>query len=295
MDRLALFVLLFVGCGGSSASSILDSAPNTTPTGADAAVDAQASPSDAGAPLDSGTGTTDVAIEIVQATTTQTIANVDPSITFNAVPRTGNAIIVAMTCFSDIDNCSVPPGGVTDNQNNTYLRVVEGSSIISQPTHGSRGYIFIAESIGTPTGNLTVTVNPNGSPTTNFQTFAWGLIEVAGLVTSNSVDRTGTTAAACCNPSTAVTTAQPTTLANELAVAVHSARTNTPGDPSFGYVSQAGWTQHHVNNDPANAASQHSMVTSILTQTGSASHSWQHDAPTRGTSAIIATFKGRRQ
>lgn len=285
MRRFAFLVLL-AGCGGKDASIPAEPADaGTTPTG-------DASTSDTGT-VDSGP--LPVPIEIVQATTAQAVANVDPSTTFNVAPRAGNAVIVALTCFSDIDNCTVPPGGVTDNQGNTYIRVVEGASIISQPTHGSRGYIFIAESIRAPTGIFTVTVNPNGAPATNFQTFAWGLIEVAGLAASNSVDRTGTTPSACCNTSTMVTTSQPTTLANELAVAVHSARTNAPADTSFGYAIQEGWTQHHVNNDPAHVASQHSMVTRILAQTGSVNHTWTHDAPTRGTSAIIATFKGRTQ
>jgi hypothetical protein len=286
MKRLAYFVLL-LGCGGADAS-ILDASSDSATPGSDGSTSDTSTAQDGG-----GDSATAIPISIVQVTTTQTIANVDPAITFNMAPKVGNSIIVAMTCFSDFDNCTVPPGGVTDNQGNTYLRVVEGDTIISQPTHGARGYIFIAESIGAPNGNFTVTVNPNGNPMTNYQTFAWGLMEVSGLATSGTVDRVGATTNSCCATSTAVATSQPTTQANELAVAVHTARTFAPMDMSFGYAVEQGWTQQHVNNNPNGAASNHSMVTKILSQTGPVSHTWMHDAPTRGTSAIIATFKGR--
>jgi hypothetical protein len=39
-------------------------------------------------------------------------------------------------------------------------------------------------------------------------------------------------------------------------------------------------------------ASQHSLVTRVLTVPGVVSHTWTHDEPTRGVAAIIATFRG---
>src|SRR5262245_8975633 len=108
-------------------------------------------------------------IRVVQATQTSISAGIDPTVSFQVPPVAGNAVIVGMTCFSEVDNCVVPPSGVTDNQNNTYVRVIEGDSIVSSNTHGSRGYIFIAENIRAPNGTFTIAVNPNGDPATNYQ------------------------------------------------------------------------------------------------------------------------------
>ena len=88
--------------------------------------------------------------------------------------------------------------------------------------------------------------------------------------------------------STDAATAQP----NELAVAVHTARSN---DNDFNYASDPAWTEQHVNGDGLTLASQHSLVTRVLSETGVVSHTWTHNAPTRGVSAIIATFRGVAQ
>jgi hypothetical protein len=228
-------------------------------------------------------------IVIVQKTRTGIVGNADPSLTLSAVPAPGNALIVGITCFSDFENCVIPESGVTDNQGNQYRLVIEGSSIVSSDTHGSRPYLFIAPSIATPSGPLTITVNPNGSPPGNYQNFAWGVLEVSGLAPENSVDQTGSFPNSCCEPSTTVRTDAATTQANELAVAVHSARSN---DNDFNYGHEAAWVEQHLNDDGVSLASQHSLVTRVLTETGVISHTWTHDEPTRGVAAVIATFRG---
>lgn len=227
-------------------------------------------------------------IAIVQKTRTGIVGNADPSLTLTTPPTAGNALIVGITCFSEVDNCVIPEGGVTDNQGNLYRLVIEGASIVSSDTHGSRPYLFITENIPAPTGPLTITVNPNGTPPANYQNFAWGVLEVAGLA-PNSVDQTGDVPNTCCFTSTTVTTNGPTTSANELAVAVHAARSN---DNDFNYMHETGWVEQHVNNDGVSLASQHSLVTRVLTEPGTISHTWTHDEPSRGVSAIIATFRG---
>lgn len=266
--RLLVLVVSLTACGEKFVT-VADAGPD-------------GSPADGGGPR----------ISIVQATSTQIVGNVDPTLSLQTPPAVGNAVIVGITCFSDIDNCTIPPTGVTDNQNNTWLRVIEGNSIISSNTHGSRGYIFVAESIGPTSGAFTIRVNPNGDPPTNVQNFAWGAIEVAGLAPSGTLDRTGATPATCCNTSTTVSTSGATTVANELAVAVHTARSND-GDVAYGI--DPSWTQQHVNVNGVSTASPHSMVTRVLGATGIVSHTWTHHAPTRGASAVIATFKGRVQ
>jgi hypothetical protein len=227
-------------------------------------------------------------IVVVQSSRTSIVTNADPSLTLSALPQAGNALIVGISCFSDLDNCIIPDGGVTDNQGNTYALVVEGASIVSSDTHGSRPYLFIAQTIPAPTGAFTITVNPNGTPDDNVQNFAWGVIEVSGLA-PNAVDQTGRFPNTCCFESTTVETDGATTQANELAVAVHTARSN---DNDFNYGHDAAWTERQLNDDGVSQASQHSLVTRVLTEPGVVSHTWTHDEPSRGVSAIIATFRG---
>jgi hypothetical protein len=261
------------------------------------AVGGSSEPGEAGASTEAGAASAGAPpmlpmIEIVQASRISLVANIDPTLTLSSVPAAGNALIVGVTCFSEVENCVIPEGGVTDNQGNTYEMVVEGSSIISQPTHGSRPYLFIAENIAEPVGMVTITLNPLGEPITeqggNYQSFAWGVLEVSGLA-RNSVDQTGLFPSSCCDPSTTVMTDGATTQVNELAVAVHSARSSTT---MFNYGNDPAWIEQHVNNNGETSNSQHSLVTRILTEPGVVSHTWTHEPPTRGVSAIIATFRG---
>ena len=251
-------------------------------------------PSDGGAPGAGNAGgaggaaPTTAPIVVVQTSRTSIVGNADPSLTLSAAPKAGNALIVGISCFSDLDNCIIPDGGVTDNQGNTYALVVEGASIVSSDTHGSRPYLFIAQDIPAPVGAFTITVNPNGTPAENVQNFAWGVIEVSGLA-PNSVDQTGRFPNSCCETTTTVETDAATAQANELAVAVHTARSN---DNDFNYGHDAAWTERQLNDDGVSQASQHSMVTRVLTEPGVVSHTWTHDEPSRGVAAIIATFRG---
>jgi hypothetical protein len=236
-----------------------------------------------------GAPPTPPSIAIVQKTRTGILGNADPTLTLTQPPAAGNALIVGVTCFSDLDNCVIPEGGVTDNQGNQYRLVVEGASIVSSDTHGTRPYLFIAESVAVSTAPFIITVNPNGTPPTNYQNFAWGVLEVSGLATENSVDQIGYFPNTCCFTSTTVTTEGATAQANELAVAVHSARSN---DNAFHYGHEPSWIEQHVNNDGVSQASQHSLVTRILTEPAQISHTWTHNEPTRGVAAVIATFRG---
>jgi hypothetical protein len=285
--------LFAVGCGGEFQGS-----PTGTATAASAGSGSGgASTSASGTSTSmsssaSGTGGgVQAPIAIVRATQTK-ISPVEnaPTLTWSTVPAAGNAIIVGITCFSDIDNCTIPPGGVTDNHGNVYQLAVEGSSIISQPTHGARGYIFIAENIATAGNSFIIKVDPNGSVPPNVQNMVWGAIEVSGLA-SNSLDQIGQfPATGGAITSTTVKTTDATDHANELAVAVHSMRSS---DVDVAYTHEPQWTQHHVNANGEGGVNPHSMVSRRLSQTGVASHTWGHDAPTRGVSAVIATFRGK--
>lgn len=282
------------GHGGEMVTTPSGGAPGVAGSQAQGGSPAQGgTPSDGGAAGAGGavdTPPSTAPIVVVQSSRTSIVSNADPSLTLSTMPQAGNALIVGITCFSDVDNCIIPDGGVSDNQGNTYALVVEGASIVSSDTHGSRPYLFIAENISAPTSAVTIAVNPNGTPSDNVQNFAWGVLEVSGLAPS-SVDQTGSVPSRCCFPSTTVETDGATAQANELAVAVHTARSNDE-DNDFNYGHEAAWTERHVNNDGVSQASQHSLVTRILTEPGVVSHTWTHDEPSRGVSAIIATFRG---
>jgi hypothetical protein len=175
---------------------------------------------------------------------------------------------------------------VTDNQGNTYRQVVEGASITSSGTHGTRGYFYVAENIGAPTGTFEIRVDPMGAPDANVQFFSWGALEVRGLAPNGAVDATGKTDVAT-GTSTVVTTSSPTARPVELALALHYARTQEPmnyvNDPSWSVVWSSGIP---MNSDPM------SLVMRMTTATGPVSHTWQHLTPGRGGAAIVATFKG---
>jgi hypothetical protein len=268
------------GLGGTSGTSGTAGAAGSVSPGA-------AGAGEAGAPS-GGAPAQPPGIVIEQASRTSVVGNVDPSITLSTAPRAGNALIVGVSCFSEVDNCLIPDGGVSDNQGNSYELVIEGGSIVSSETHGTRPYLFMAENIGEPSGDFVISVDANGAPADNYQNFAWGVLEVSGLA-PDPVDRTGAFPNSCCEPSTTVATDAATRQPNELAVAVHSARSN---DNDFNYLPEAGWQQQHVNDDGLSQASQHSLVSRILTEPGVVSHTWTHDEPTRGVVAVIATFRG---
>ncbi|MEZ4222058.1 MAG: hypothetical protein R3B13_14080 [Polyangiaceae bacterium] len=75
--------------------------------------------------------------------------------------------------------------------------------------------------------------------------------------------------------------------ANTIAVGF-SARSN---DPNMNITVEAGWTAHQTNQN-GDGPPAHSMVSRILTSQGQVSHTWTHDAPSRGATGILAAFKG---
>jgi hypothetical protein len=136
-----------------------------------------------------------------------------------------------------------------------------------------------------------ISVDPDG--TTLLQALAWGAIEVAGLAASPSLDAWGIGVAGGSDPvSTSVATDRATTQANELAVAVLSMRS---ADTNMLITPESSWVSHHIHQNNASGPPGHSMISKVLDATGIVSHTWMHDAPTRGVAAIIATFKGAQQ
>ncbi|GMV16480.1 MAG: hypothetical protein AMXMBFR56_47040 [Polyangiaceae bacterium] len=294
------------GSGGASGSGGVSGGGTSGASGGGGASGSAGDASTGGSAGDAGTdasGDADAgppAIAVVQSTPVKlTMAPTQTSaITLAAAPVAGNAIIVGVSCISDFGvvigdgggalvngDCLMPPGSVSDNQGNTYTQVVQGVAITSSH-QAARGYIFIAQPIGAPSGSFTITVDPEG--TSAGQGIAWGAIEVAGLSAPPSLDATGYTASAN-GTSTTAATFQATTQANELAVAVLTIRHNAV---YAGIVPDNTWVSHQIHQDSLTGPPAHSMVSKIQTATGKPSHTWAHAAPSRGAAGVIATFKG---
>lgn len=246
-----------------------------------AAGGAGGTPADASRDASGGAG----GINIVQTSPTETSTEDVPTLTLAEAPAAGNAIIVGVTCHSTFNiDCVISPSGVSDNQGNRYARIVQGEAILSSQ-QGARGYIFIAENISAPNGEVVISVDPDGTST--LQAVSWGAVEVSGLAAAPSLYTSGSSLVSG-NGATATTatTDLATTQANELAVGVASGRSD---DTNMLITT---WTQHHVHQNAASGIPGYSMVTRLLTSTGTVSHTWTHDPPTCGVTGIIATFRG---
>jgi hypothetical protein len=211
-----------------------------------------------------------------------------PTLGMAPLPSAGSAIIVGISCLSTMEHCTIESGGVTDNQGNSYTRVIMGEAITSS-SQGARAYIFIAEDIGVPSGSFVISVDPNGTVPPDTQTVVWGAIEVTGLAQAPSLDASGSTLPLGTDATaTTASTDRPTTQPSELAVAVLTMRSE---DTNMLITPEATWTSHHSHQNGASGPPGHSMVSKLLTSADTISHTWTHDAPTRGVAAVIATFK----
>lgn len=210
------------------------------------------------------------------------------TLTLTVAPHAGNAIIVGITCQDDFEvagngDCQLADGDVRDNQSNTYTRLVRSPPIQSS-AQAARGYIFIAEGIGQPSGSFEITVDPGG-PGSQQSWIVWGAIEVSGLAAASSMDAWDSTLVAQESPTMVGVT---TTQANTIAVGVFSARSS---DANMNIATEAAWTTHQVNQ-LGDGPPAHSMVSRIFANQGQVSHTWTHDTATRGATGILAAFKG---
>jgi hypothetical protein len=232
-------------------------------------------------------------ITVVNASSPTEVSTADvPTLTMSPTPHAGNAIVVGISCLATAEQCTIAPNGVTDNQGNTYTRIIQGEPILSS-SQGARAYIFIAESVGASSGSFVISVDPNGSVPPDTQTVVWGAIEVSGLAAAPSLDASGSSLVGDSNAtSTTASTDLPTTQANELAIAVLTMRSE---DTNMLITPAGGWTSHHSHQNGASGPPGHSMISKLLSSTEIISHTWTHDPPTRGVAAVIATFKGAAQ
>jgi hypothetical protein len=268
------------GSGGNTAGATSVGGASGGGSGGGAGADAGSDASGGAQPL-----------AVVRASDTMLSMEDVPTLTLEPAPSAGNSIIVGVTCISDhLADCIVSTGGVTDSHGNSYTRAVQSEPIRSS-AQAARGYLFIAQNVVAASGPLVISVDPDG--TTTQQAVAWGAIEVSGLSAPPSLDAWGISLAGGSDPtSTTAVTDRATAAPNELAVALLSMRSS---DTNMLITPESSWVSHHVNQNNASGPPGHSMVSRLLSSTGTVSHSWSHDAPSRGAAAIIATFVGAAQ
>jgi hypothetical protein len=275
------------GSGGSSG----DAGSGGNAAGASSVGGASGGGGDAGA--DAGTDASGGARPIAVVRASNTVLSTDdiPTITLEPAPSAGNAIIVGITCISDhLGDCIIAGTGVTDSHGNSYTRIVQSEPIPSS-SQAARGYLFIAQNVVAASGPCVISVDPDG--TTVLQAVAWGAIEVSGLAAPPSLDAWGISLPGGSDPtSTTAATDLATEHANELAVAVLSMRS---ADTNMLITPEMTWVSHHIHQNNSSGPPGHSMVSRLLDTTGIVSHTWTHDAPSRGVAAVIATFAGAAQ
>lgn len=145
---------------------------------------------------------------------------------FGALPAAGNAITVETSAWNG-SNADMPAGSVTDNQSNTYSRAVQ-----SPLQSGGVCSIFYDESIGSPSGTHTVTVDPTG--TGNYLEFS---AQEWSSFASSALDKTNGNNAASDSPTSGSTGTL--SQADELVIGVvgtYNGHSDVGIDPPSGYT-----------------------------------------------------------
>ncbi len=214
-------------------------------------------------------------IAYVQATPKSRTLDSTLSVSFSSRPRSGNAIILYVWGWDNINSVDFTTSSVTDNQGNTWIRATQGT----RTAGGTRPAIFYAYNINEPSGTFTITVAPTIGGT---RALVGAAVEYSGvLATSDPLDavapaNTGTSTA----PTTGTTAV--TSQANELAAA--SMVISVDG----AITSPSGYTARVTETDNTNWLAGEGDD-KILSATGAQSASWTTNSG--AWSASLATFK----
>lgn len=201
---------------------------------------------------------------------------------FGFLPAAGSHILVGVTHWNFDPGTYCQQGSVTDNQGNTYQLVASAGGA---PTHLSRVYAYVAESIATPSGQFTVTVNCPDSR--DYLTAdAWA---ITGALPAAIVDRVGT--ATTNGTSITVSTGTATSQTDELLVALLVADNN--GTLSYGI--EPGWTEQTVETQTTGGTGEGAQfLTRGVSSTGTYSHTWtvgtNNEVP--ALAAIMLSLRG---
>ena len=123
-----------------------------------------------------------MALSITEAKVTSGVDNVDSSAaSFASNPAAGNLIVVSINGWrSGVFNMSTT--GVTDNQGNTYTRIIQSTN------QGSgTASIFYAYNVAS-SGTFTITVDPDS--TGNY--LSWVAYNISGATTADPLDKSAT-------------------------------------------------------------------------------------------------------
>jgi hypothetical protein len=194
------------------------------------------------------------------------------SFSFTGTPTVGNAIIVAIECGGGTVS------SVTDNQGNTYSSKLQ-STLTGGPWQAA---IYECPNVTTSSGTFTITVNFSGATWG-----AGGAIEVSGLDTAGTLDKTGSVNTATNSTAPSVTASAANTNTDDLVVAVFSSATgsgtNTITGPNTGYTSIFSHGDGNLSNSGAGGYK-------ILSAGETSSAAWTQNQSS-GYAAVIATFK----
>jgi hypothetical protein len=197
------------------------------------------------------------------------------SFSFSSTPTIGNAIIVP----AEVGGGTIT--SVTDNQatgGNTYTRKVNAS----QAGGPWDAEIWECPNVTKASGTFTITVT--------FSTNAWGAgaaIEVSGLDTAGTLDRTGTFNTGTGDTTPGVVASAANTVATDLVVALFSSASSSPTNAITGPTT--GYTQifeHEDGNSSNSGAAGYKVLSGIETS----SADWTQ-GDNVGYAAVIATFK----
>jgi len=207
---------------------------------------------------------------------------------FASLPAAGNAVTVQAWAYDNAADLDLAAGGCTDNQSNSYSRAVRGP--VTQRGAAADymvSAIYYDESIGTPGGTFTITVNPAG--TGSFGAIVGVGIEWSGFAAS-SLDVTQTAGGQTGSPTTGTTAA--TAQNDELALAVMGCSDAANADVTYASITVDGAhieRAEELDSDTYQAGEADSL---ILTTTGTQSATWTTVSPASSWySGCIATFK----
>lgn len=222
-----------------------------------------------------------MASSVIQAAPKGRTAGADTvSCSFGSLPVAGRAVIVMVFGYQSSGDPDFGTGAVTDNQSNTYVRAVQSAKQFGG-TDGLRTAIFYCENIGTPSGTYTITAN--GANSNDGLTI--GAIEVAGLLTASSLDKTASSLAAATTTPVSGTTAT-TAQADEFMVSVYAYYGG--GVITITEDTGSGWTERVTETD-SNTYTAGEGDSRTATSVGTYSHTW---TTSNGSyTACIATFK----
>jgi hypothetical protein len=196
---------------------------------------------------------------------------------FGTLPAAGNMIVVLVSGWHNGSTFNVT--AVTDNQGNTYTRVVDSTNV-----GGCKAEIWHCPSIGSPSGTFTITIDPADASANYLE---WVAVEVSGQAISpadRNAENTGTEATTATSGTTAALSQ-----ADEIVFALASLSSS---DTTLNIGTPAGYTEISEQEN-SQATIGHHAAYKIVASTAAVSAEWTYDQVEESIDwgAVIATFR----